>query len=118
MEMAVLDNPVRIKGPNVFSRSSVPEGRFQTPHQALAADRKSFGRSLLRMKRAVFLGAGLLLVGRIPAGAAEPRWPTITDPGSIWAMPTDEKSQAHPLRLEGRVSYYDAEYGLFWIERD
>jgi signal transduction histidine kinase/ActR/RegA family two-component response regulator len=65
-----------------------------------------------------FLGIGLALLGRVPAGAVETKWPTITDPAAVWSMPTDEKSQVHPLRLQGRVSYYDSQYGLFWIERD
>ena len=42
----------------------------------------------------------------------------ITDPAWIWAMPTAEKSLEHPLRLEGRVSYFDPLWKLLWIEQD
>jgi signal transduction histidine kinase/CheY-like chemotaxis protein len=71
------------------------------------------------------LGAGLALAPlRLPAvaplAAAVPagRAKIITDPAWIWAMPTAMKSVAHPLRIEGRVSYYDSSYRLFWLERD
>jgi signal transduction histidine kinase/CheY-like chemotaxis protein len=33
-------------------------------------------------------------------------------------MSTAERSQAHPLRIRGRVSYFDPLYHLLWIERD
>ena len=84
----------------------------------MAANRNCFLSGILRLRQVGLLGIGLALLGRIPAGATEPKWPTITDPAMVFSMPTDEKSQVHPLRLQGRVSYYDSHYGLFWIERD
>jgi two-component system cell cycle sensor histidine kinase/response regulator CckA len=58
--------------------------------------------------------AGLVLVAA--SWAAEP--PVVTDPATLWSMPTEQKSQRHPLRIEGRVNYYDPGFKLFWIERD
>lgn len=70
--------------------------------------------------RTALLAAGFLLAARAPLGAAETdsRWPTITDPAAVWSMSTLERSQAHLLKIRGRVSYYDPGYHLFWIERD
>ena len=62
---------------------------------------------------------GLLCLGA--ARSAEPAGqvlPTITNPTLIWAMPTEMKSRAHPLRIEGRINYYDPSFKLCWIERD
>lgn len=33
-------------------------------------------------------------------------------------MPTEEKSLRHPLRIEGRVNYFDAGFKMLWLERD
>lgn len=57
---------------------------------------------------------GLLLAGRLAAADL----PVITDPSYIWAMPTEEKSLRHPLRIEGRVNYFEGLFKLFWLERD
>jgi len=62
------------------------------------------------------------MAGRL-AGAPEtapvpPASSTITNPADIWSMPTGEKTVAHPLHIEGRVSYYDPGFKLFWIERN
>jgi two-component system cell cycle sensor histidine kinase/response regulator CckA len=108
----------RITGPNVPRLCRVPQGNFQSLFTAVAGDCNSLSRRLLRLRRVGLLGIGLVLLGRVPAVATEQKWPTITDPEMVWAMPTDEKSQAHPLRLQGRVNYYDSQYGLFWIERE
>jgi len=43
---------------------------------------------------------------------------TITDPIQIWPLSTEMKSVRHPLRIEGRVSYYDPFWKLFWLERN
>ena len=64
-------------------------------------------------------GAWLPLRGwSAESGPAASAQATITDPAWIWAMPTEMKTVAHPLRIEGRVSYYDPSYRLFWLERD
>ncbi|MFZ5494580.1 MAG: hybrid sensor histidine kinase/response regulator [Verrucomicrobiota bacterium] len=57
--------------------------------------------------------AGLALV--VAGGAAEPA--VITDPAMIWAMPTEQKSLRHPLRIEGRVNYFETGFKLFWLEK-
>ncbi len=43
---------------------------------------------------------------------------TLTEPGQAWALPTAEKSIVHPLRLEGRVSYFDPRWRNFWLEKN
>ncbi len=54
-----------------------------------------------------------------PGYAAEPLpLPTITDPSLLWLMPTEQKALAHPLRIEGRVDYFDPSFKNFWIEKD
>jgi signal transduction histidine kinase/CheY-like chemotaxis protein len=71
--------------------------------------------------RACLLSAWILLWsggGAFAAPAAAPPAETITDPAQLWALPTEEKAAVHPLRIEGRVSYYDPRWGLFWLERN
>ena len=71
--------------------------------------------------RAVFPAArrpAWLLAFFLAAGLARPAETVITDPVVVWAMPTEAKSRAHPLRIEGRVSYYDPGFKLCWIERN
>ena len=119
MEMAVFDNTDRILDTNVSRRCCAPEGNFQSHSRAMTGDLNCCCKKLLRLCGAALLGTGLVLfLARVPAGAMEPRRPTITDPATVWSMPTDEKAQAHPLKIQGRVSYYDSTYKLFWIERD
>jgi two-component system cell cycle sensor histidine kinase/response regulator CckA len=47
-----------------------------------------------------------------PAANGQP----ITDATWLWAMPGEQKTQVHPLRLEGRVSYYDPGFNMLWLE--
>ena len=63
---------------------------------------------------ALVLWPGAIMV----AGEKEEPRPTITDAGQIWALPSGEKNHPHPLRIEGRVSYYDPGFGMIWIERN
>jgi signal transduction histidine kinase/ActR/RegA family two-component response regulator len=58
------------------------------------------------------------LVAAAESAPAKPAVPAVTDPADIWSMPTSEKTIAHPLHIEGRVSYYDRGFKLFWIERN
>jgi len=52
-----------------------------------------------------------------PAPAADAAAPaTITDLAAVWLLSTEQKAVAHPIRVEGRVSYYDVPYKLFWLE--
>lgn len=63
--------------------------------------------------------ARLLLSGCLLAAAGWAAEPTVvTDPATLWSMPTEQKSLRHPLRIEGRVNYYDPGFKLFWIEKD
>lgn len=52
----------------------------------------------------------------VSAPAAEK--PLITDPAQLWALSSEEKSVAHPISLEGQVSYVDPRWRHLWIERD
>ena len=61
----------------------------------------------------------LLLAGFVLAAAGWAAEPVVvTDPATLWSMPTEQKSLRHPLRIEGRVNYYDPGFKLFWIEKD
>ena len=64
------------------------------------------------------LVSSALLLGSASGIAANGPAPlrTITDPLEFWAMPTPEKALAHPIRLEGRVSYYDPLFSIFWFD--
>ncbi len=65
-----------------------------------------------RPVRLLLIGLVLTVIGR----AAQPE--VVTDPAAFWSMPTEQKGLRHPLRIEGRVNYYDPGFKLFWIERD
>ena len=61
--------------------------------------------------------APLRLRAEEPAAApAQPATAVITDLADVWLLSSEQKAVAHPIRLEGRVSYYDAGYKLFWLE--
>lgn len=67
----------------------------------------------------VVLWAGLCGVRTAGAPAVEGGAdPTITNPDVIWQMTNEERRRAYPLRLEGRVNYYDAPWGGLWFESD
>ncbi len=112
------DKSPKILGTNVPRPCRVPQGYFQSLFTAVAGNRNCLRMGVLRLLRAGLAGIGLTLLGDVHAGTTEAKWPTITDPETVFAMPTDEKSQVHPIRIQGRISYYDPHYGLFWIERD
>ncbi|MEO6002869.1 MAG: ATP-binding protein [Opitutus sp.] len=44
--------------------------------------------------------------------------PTLTDPGQIWALPQASKAIAQPIRMEGRISYFDARWRMLWFEQN
>ena len=88
----------------------------------MASHRFERSRSCIAWSFATSL-AGLLMLAAARMSAAEmpaipPTSATITDAVQIWAMPSAEKSIVHPLRLEGRVNYYDALWREFWLEKD
>jgi len=87
--------------------------------------RKLAGRRLPNL----FMGfGGAALLALAPAGiqAAEtPAAPpaaqtvqTITSPAQIFKLSTDDKSVAHPLRIEGRVSYVDPRWRHLWLDQN
>jgi two-component system, cell cycle sensor histidine kinase and response regulator CckA len=43
---------------------------------------------------------------------------TITDIDTIWQMTVEERERAHPLRVEGRVNFYDPQWHNLWYEQD
>ncbi|MCF3649805.1 response regulator [Synoicihabitans lomoniglobus] len=43
---------------------------------------------------------------------------TITTIDAIWNMSAEERARAHPLRIEGRVGFFDEAWGNFWFEHD
>jgi signal transduction histidine kinase len=69
----------------------------------------------------------ILLLAAIVKGAAAdaitapaPAAPVeaITNLVHVWLLSPEMKAVAHPLRVEGRVSYYDPRWKLFWLEAD
>ena len=50
--------------------------------------------------------------------AGPPPRPTITDITEIWTLPAVEKTRAQPVRIEGRISYFDPEFSMVWIEQN
>jgi hypothetical protein len=59
-------------------------------------------------------GRGLAADARAPE--APPA--TITNLIEAWQLPMEQKALVHPLRVEGRVSYYDPRFRLFWLEQN
>jgi two-component system, cell cycle sensor histidine kinase and response regulator CckA len=65
-----------------------------------------------------------LVAGRISAADASaapaPAAPVeaITSPAQVWGLSPEMKLVAHPLRIEGRVSFYDPPWRNSWIEKD
>lgn len=60
------------------------------------------------------LGAGAEVAG----GAAPTPLRTITNPDEVWQMTTEERARCYPLRLEGRVNFFDPMWGNLWFEHD
>ena len=58
----------------------------------------------------------MLAVLCMGAAAAPAASDAITDPVTIWQLPNEQKAKPNRIRLEGRVSFYDASYRLFWLE--
>ena len=59
----------------------------------------------------------------LPADAPTPPPPAgsvqlITNLLQVRQIPAEQESIAHPLRVEGRVSYYDPRFKLFWLEQN
>ena len=78
----------------------------------------------LRSAGAVLVGSVLLAApatatrAAVPPAAAQPPAMAITDPVQIWPLSNEEKSVAHPIRFEGRVSFVDPKWRHLWLERD
>ena len=58
------------------------------------------------------------VVGRSAETPADSVRPTLTDPVQLFGLPQELKTVAHPIRFEGRVSYYDPRWKMSWLERD
>jgi two-component system cell cycle sensor histidine kinase/response regulator CckA len=54
-------------------------------------------------------------VAAVSASQSSPN--VITDAAAFWTIPPDQKSSPHAIRLEGRVSYFDPVWKLFWLEQ-
>jgi len=78
------------------------------------------GQHLGRRATAAFFAAilSVALVRGAEAGAppSSPPVEAITDLAQIWPLSPEMRAVAHPLRVEGRVSYYDPRFKLFWLE--
>ncbi len=65
---------------------------------------------------------GLALAApRLRADAPTPAAPApapaaITDLAEVWPLSSEQKALPHPFRVEGRVSYIDVGFKLFWLE--
>ena len=77
-----------------------------------------FGRRGLAACVTVWLALAPARVGAAEAPAAPPPAETITDPSQIWPLSTEMRSIVHPLRIEGRVSFYDPRWRNSWLEKD
>jgi signal transduction histidine kinase/CheY-like chemotaxis protein len=77
------------------------------------------GQHLRRWSFAVFV-AGLLAVafakGAADAPPSSAPVEAITDLAQVWPLSPEMRAVAHPLRVEGRVSYYDSNWRHFWLE--
>jgi signal transduction histidine kinase/ActR/RegA family two-component response regulator len=76
------------------------------------------GRGGLAACVTVVLALAPVRVGAAEASAAPPPVETITDLNQIQPLSTEMKSVAHPLQIEGRVSYYDPLWKIFWLEKN
>ena len=82
-----------------------------------------FGQHRGRFGGAAFFAA-LLAVALARGAAPDPLPPPapmmpaepVTDLRQMWLLTTEMRSVPHPLRIEGRVSYYDPRWNLFWLE--
>jgi signal transduction histidine kinase/CheY-like chemotaxis protein len=59
-----------------------------------------------------------LLLSCVCLCASEPvrSFKVITSPSEVWGLPSEEKLLPHPLRIEGRITYYDSYWKMCWIE--
>ncbi len=52
-----------------------------------------------------------------PAGAQQPAArPLLTTANEFWAMPSAEKANVYPIRMEVTVGYYDPFWHLLWVQ--
>ncbi len=62
----------------------------------------------------LFIALGSLQADQIDTAVI----PIITDPAQIWLLSTEERAQEYNFRIEGRVSFFDAHYKLFWLNHE
>lgn len=56
-------------------------------------------------------------VALVPASAPAPAR-VITNPDDVWLMTTEERARCYPVRLEGRVNFFDSMWGNLWFEHE
>ncbi|MBK8477194.1 MAG: hypothetical protein IPL39_13125 [Opitutaceae bacterium] len=73
-----------------------------------------------RWLAALLLGLCLPLwaAAQVGAAAAPTSLRTITNPDEVWLMTTEERARCYPLRLEGRVNFFDPMWGNLWFEHE
>ena len=76
------------------------------------------GRRGLAACVAIWLALAPVRAGATEAPAAPPPVEAITDLRQIFPMSTEMRSVVHPLRIEGRVSFYDPRWRNSWFEKD
>ncbi len=70
------------------------------------------GAVLFVLGLALGLGGAAGFAAPVDPPSSEP----ITDPAQVWSLSTESRAARHPLRIEGRLNYYDPMWGLCWIE--
>jgi len=86
----------------------------ENPYRRLLGGRMAFGAAVLLALAPARIQAAEPPAAQPPSPAVQ----AITSPAQIFRLSTDEKSVAHPLRVEGRVSYVDPRWRHLWLEQD
>ncbi len=102
-------------------------GNEPDPDERRPDSDRRWGAGCTRLGRGLVRRAGLLAILFVlcvwrSVGAADApatgAVAVITDPDQVVAMTTAERSIAHPVRLEGRVSFVDPGWRNFWLEKN
>ncbi len=60
----------------------------------------------------------LVLLWPAPGLSAGETPPAITDLQDVWKLSSVEKNRPQPLRVEGRISYFDPGFSMLWLEQN
>ena len=81
--------------------------------------------SVVVLRRGRWLGALLVVLGvpcwgnaQTSMDSAPPSVRIVTNPDDVAQLPTEEQARSYPLRLEGRVNYYDPLWQNMWFEHE